>query len=34
MSARVRAWEKGLWVRDAAMAYAEKQENKKFNKAG
>ena len=33
MKARVDAWEKGTWVRDAAMAYAEKQENKKVAKA-
>ena len=26
MSARVNAWNNGKWVRDAAMAYAEKQE--------
>jgi ring-1,2-phenylacetyl-CoA epoxidase subunit PaaA len=25
MNARVSAWEEGAWVRDAAMAYAEKQ---------
>jgi hypothetical protein len=24
----VKAWEEGKWVRDAAMAYAEKQESK------
>lgn len=34
MEARVGAWERGAWVRDAAMAYAEKQENKKVAKAG
>ena len=28
ISARVNAWEKGKWVRDAAMTYAEKQANK------
>jgi ring-1,2-phenylacetyl-CoA epoxidase subunit PaaA len=28
MDARRNAWEKGTWVRDAAMAYAEKQEVK------
>lgn len=33
ISARVNAWEDGKWVRDAAMAYAEKQENKKINLA-
>lgn len=33
MNARVGAWEKGAWVRDAAMAYAEKQEEKKLKKA-
>jgi ring-1,2-phenylacetyl-CoA epoxidase subunit PaaA len=33
ISARVNAWENGKWVRDAAMAYAEKQENKKLNLA-
>jgi ring-1,2-phenylacetyl-CoA epoxidase subunit PaaA len=31
MDARVNAWEEGEWVRDAAMAYAEK--NKNINKA-
>jgi len=31
LSARVKAYEKGKWVRDAAMAYAEKQVNKKIN---
>jgi len=34
MKARVEAWENGEWVRDAAIAHAEKQQNKKFNKAG
>ena len=29
MNARVNAWNEGEWVRDAAVAYAEKQENKK-----
>jgi len=29
MEARVGAWEGGAWVRDAAMAYAEKQEKRK-----
>jgi len=33
MKARITAHENGQWVRDAAMEYAEKQENKKFNKA-
>ncbi len=33
MAARVGAWNEGEWVRDAAVAYAEKQENKKLNKA-
>ena len=33
MKARVDAWENGEWVRDAAMAYAEKKEKKKLNKA-
>lgn len=33
MTARVNAWEKGEWVRDAAMAYAKKQEDKKLKKA-
>ncbi len=34
MTARVSAWENGQWVRDAAMAHAEKQEHKKLNKVG
>ncbi len=34
MKARVGAWERGEWVRDAAMAYAEKQEKRKISKAG
>lgn len=34
MKARLSAWENGEWVRDAAMAYAEKQQVKKLNKAG
>ena len=34
MKARVAAWENGEWVRDAAMAYSEKQQDKKLNKAG
>jgi ring-1,2-phenylacetyl-CoA epoxidase subunit PaaA len=29
MKARVGAWKEGEWVRDAAMAYAEKKEEKK-----
>jgi ring-1,2-phenylacetyl-CoA epoxidase subunit PaaA len=29
MKARVGAWEEGTWVRDAAMAYAEKKEARK-----
>ena len=29
MNARVSAWENGAWVRDAAVAYAEKQEKAK-----
>ena len=33
ISARVNAWENGKWVRDAAMAYAEKQENKVVKQA-
>ena len=33
MKARVTAWEKGEWVRDAAIAHAEKQQEKKLNKA-
>lgn len=33
MNARVNAWEKGEWVRDAAMAYAKKQEDKKLREA-
>jgi len=34
MKARVSAWENGEWVRDAAIAHAEKQQDKKLNKAG
>ena len=34
MQTRVSAWEGGEWVRDAAMAYAEKQADKKVRKAG
>ncbi len=33
MEARVGAWNEGEWVRDAAITYAEKQANKKLNKA-
>jgi len=33
MEARVGAWEEGSWVREAAMAYAEKQQDKKIAKA-
>ena len=33
IKARVGAWKEGEWVRDAAMAYAENQANKNFNKA-
>jgi ring-1,2-phenylacetyl-CoA epoxidase subunit PaaA len=33
MSARVNAWNNGEWVRDAAMAYAEKNANRKVAKA-
>ena len=33
MEARVGAWEEGTWVREAAMTYAEKQENKKVARA-
>jgi len=33
MKARVDAWESGEWVRDAAIAHAEKQQDKKLNKA-
>ena len=33
MKARVSAWENGKWVRDAALAHAEKQQEKKLNKA-
>ncbi len=34
LQTRVDAWEGGEWVRDAAMAYAEKQADKKVKKAG
>ena len=33
MKARVYAWENGEWVRDAAIVHAEKQQDKKLNKA-
>lgn len=33
LEARKSAWEKGAWVRDAAVAYAEKQEDRKLKKA-
>jgi len=33
MKARVSAWENGEWVRDAALAHAEKRQEKKLNKA-
>ena len=33
LEARKSAWENGAWVRDAAVAYAEKQENKKVKQA-
>ena len=33
IKARVSAWKEGEWVRDAAMAYADKQANKNLNKA-
>jgi ring-1,2-phenylacetyl-CoA epoxidase subunit PaaA len=33
IAARVKAWEDGKWVRDAAMAYAEKQANKQLEQA-
>jgi len=33
MKARVNAWDNGEWVRDAAIAHAEKQQDKKLNKA-
>ena len=29
LNARVRAWEEGAWVREAALAYSEKQERRK-----
>lgn len=33
LEARINAWENGKWVRDAAIAYADKK-NEKLNKAG
>ena len=33
MDARRAAWENGQWVREAAMAHAEKKKNKSLNKA-
>jgi len=33
LAARVNAWDNGEWVRDAAMAYAEKQDLKTEKKA-
>jgi ring-1,2-phenylacetyl-CoA epoxidase subunit PaaA len=33
MKARVNAWEEGAWVRDAAMSYAEKQQERKEKQA-
>ena len=33
INARIDAWKNGVWVRDAALAYAEKQLDKKLNKA-
>lgn len=33
LEARKNAWENGAWVRDAAMAYAEKQQNKEVREA-
>ncbi len=33
MDDRNNAWDNGKWVRDAAVAYAEKQQNKKISKA-
>ncbi len=33
LEARKSAWEKGTWVRDAAVAYAEKQANKEVKQA-
>jgi ring-1,2-phenylacetyl-CoA epoxidase subunit PaaA len=33
MKARISAWEEGEWVRDAAMAHAEKQKERKEKQA-
>jgi ring-1,2-phenylacetyl-CoA epoxidase subunit PaaA len=33
MNARINAWDNGQWVRDAAMAHAEKQQSKNLSKA-
>ena len=33
MKARVDAWERGEWVRDAAMAHAEKKQERKEKQA-
>ena len=33
MKARVGAWERGTWVREAAMAYAEKKQARKEKQA-
>ena len=33
MKARVGAWERGEWVRDAAMAYADKEQERKNKQA-
>jgi len=33
LEARKNAWDKGAWVRDAAMAYAEKNQNKEVREA-
>ena len=33
MKARVGAWDGGEWVRDAAMAYADKKEERKIAKS-
>ncbi len=33
ISARIKAWEEGKWVRDAAMGYAEKQEKANLQEA-
>jgi ring-1,2-phenylacetyl-CoA epoxidase subunit PaaA len=33
MKARVGAWEEGTWVRDAAMAHAEKKQQRKNKQA-